>query len=113
MRPPHAFTIIEILTALVLLAVGLAGFARAAGAVAILERDARLRRAVAESLQARLDSLTGVPCRNDAGTSAASGIAEHWHAVVDSGALVLSDTIIVMAQPRLGRALHTRVGCAP
>lgn len=113
MRASPAFTVIEILTALVLLAVGLAGFTRAAGAIAMLQRDARLRRTVADAMQARLDSLAAAPCLDADGRAERDGVIEQWRAVVDGRAISLTDTLIVPARPQLGRTLQARVRCAP
>lgn len=113
MRKPYAFTVVELLGALVLLAVGLAGFARAAAGVAALERDARLRRAVADAMLARLDTLAGAPCASAGGQAASDGVVERWSAIADSGMLVVADTLDVPARPRLTRAIVARVRCAP
>ncbi len=109
----HAFTVVELLGALVLLAVGLAGFTRAAAGVAALERDARLRRAVADALHARLDSLAAEPCAAASGAATHAGVAERWRVTSDAGALLLTDTVDVPARPRLGRVLEARLRCVP
>lgn len=114
MRALRAFSIIELLTALVLLAVGLASAVRAAGAVARLERDARLRRTVAAALRARLDTLRGEPCGSEpSGQAATQGITERWHAVTVGTAFSLTDTVDVAARPSLGRLLVLRIACRP
>ncbi len=114
MRALRAFTIVELLTALVLLAVGLAAFARAAGAVARLESDARLRRLVAAAIQARLDSLAGQACDGPrAGEAQHDGLAERWHAEPQAQHLRLEEHIEVPARPALSRSITATIACAP
>lgn len=114
MRALRAFSIIELLTALVLLTVGLAAFTRAAGAIARLESDARLRRTVAATLRARLDSLSGLACGAErSGAAQHAGVGEHWHATAGGRHLVLADTIDVAARPSLSRTLATTIACRP
>ena len=114
MRAPRAFSIIELLTALVLLTVGLAAFVRAAGAVARLESDARLRHVVAGVLRSRLDTVAGLPCGlGQSGIARQRGVLERWHTVADGRSLRLVDTIDVVPRPTLSRAVSTAVACRP
>jgi MprA protease rhombosortase-interaction domain-containing protein len=114
MRTPRAFTIVELITALVLLAVGLAAFARAAGAVARLERDAHIQRLIAATLRARLDSLTQVACGSErAGDTTHDGIRERWHAASQGRHIVLDLQIDATARPSLSRRLSSAVPCTP
>jgi prepilin-type N-terminal cleavage/methylation domain-containing protein len=108
-----AFSLIELLTALVLLAVGLAAFARAAGAVARLENDARLRRAIADVTQARLDSLAAAPCGpSRSGQAQFAGIGERWTATSEGRRWLVSDSLAVRARPTLARAYTAIVTCS-
>lgn len=114
MRAHRAFSLVELLTALVLLAVGLAAFVRAAGAIARLESDARLRRVVAQAVRARLDSLAGQPCgAARSGTAEREGVHERWTASPDDGRLQLADSVTVPARPALARVLAVRLACRP
>jgi len=114
MRVPRAFTIIELLTALVLMAVGLAAFTRAAGAVARLERDARIRRLIAATLQARLDSLALSTCGQAyAGEASLDGLHEHWRADPARQHLALDVAIESASRPGLSRRLTVSVPCHP
>mgnify|MGYP001612196433 FL=1 len=112
MRARSAFSLVELLTALVLLAVGLAAFARAAASVARLENDARLRRALAEATQSRLDSLAAQPCgpalRGEAGHA---GVDERWSATSDGRHWSLSDSIAVRSRPTFARTYVVAVPC--
>jgi prepilin-type N-terminal cleavage/methylation domain-containing protein len=114
MKPRPAFSLVELLTALVLLTVGLAAFVRAAGAVARLENDARLRRALAVVMQARLDSLAAQPCGPaHFGQAFHAGIDERWSAVSDGRRWLLRDTLVVRARPSLGRDYTAVLACRP
>lgn len=114
MKRRTAFSLVELLTALVLLAVGLAAFVRAAGAVARLENDARLRRALAVVMQARLDSLAARPCGPaHSGQAFHAGIDERWSAVSDGRRWLLRDTLVVRARPSLGRDYTVALACRP
>ncbi|MCX5761931.1 MAG: prepilin-type N-terminal cleavage/methylation domain-containing protein [Gemmatimonadetes bacterium] len=107
-----AFSLVELLTALVLLSVGLAAFTRAAGGVARLENDARLQRALADVVQARLDSLTSAPCApSRAGEAHHGGVTERWRAVGDGRRWLLTDSISVPARPTLARTYVAAVTC--
>ena len=112
MRHRPGFSLIELLTALVLLAVGLAAYARAAGAVARLENDARLRRAIADVTQARLDSLAAAPCGpSRSGQAQHAGIGERWTATSDGRRWLVSDSLAVHARPTFARAYAATVAC--
>lgn len=110
----RAFSLIELLTALVLLAVGLAAYARAAGAVARLENDASLRRLVAAALQARLDTLRAEGCGAPrAGESHRRGVHERWSVVPQGRHLALDVRVEVPARPPLSRRLTAAIPCGP
>ena len=110
----RAFSLIELLTALVLFAVGLAAYARAAGAVARLENDALLRRLVAATMQARLDTLHTEACGSArAGTSHGQGVHEAWSVVPQGRRLLLTERVDVPARPALSRRLSVTVACRP
>lgn len=114
MRPQRAFTIVELVTALVLLAVGLAAFARAASAVARLERDARIQRLIATTLQARLDSLTLLACGSTSdGERTHDGIHERWHAASRGRRIALELQIESTVRSSLSRRVIGAVPCTP
>lgn len=110
----QAFSLIELLTALVLLAVGLASYAGAAGAVARLESDALVRRLVAAAMQARLDSLRSEPC-GDArwGESRQQGVHERWSVVPQGRHLLLTERVDVPARPAESRQWSVVIACRP
>lgn len=111
---PRAFSLVELLTALVLLVVGLAAVTRAAGAIARLEGDARLRRVTAAVLGARLDSVTALPCATARGGEATlDGVRERWQTVPSGAWLLLLDSVAVPARPALSHVLQVPVACQP
>ncbi|HEY3288101.1 MAG TPA: hypothetical protein VGJ96_13365 [Gemmatimonadaceae bacterium] len=110
----RAFSVVELLTALVLLTVGLAAYVRAAGALARLEGDARLRHRVAAAIIARLDSLQGRSCGAAlSGVAQGDGIRERWTVATANGQFAFRDTIEVPARPALARGLQATIGCEP
>jgi prepilin-type N-terminal cleavage/methylation domain-containing protein len=110
----RGFSIIELLTALTLLAVGLAAAARAASAVARLDGDARLRQAIAASLTARLDSTRGLSCGAAyAGVATHHGVVERWTLSPAPRHHLLLDSLAVPARPRLAQAVQAAVPCRP
>lgn len=110
----RAFSLIELLTALVLLAVGLAAYARAAGAVARLENDALLRRLVGATMQARLDTLHAEACgAARSGESRQQGVHERWSVAPQGRRLILTARFEVPARPSLGRRLTASIACLP
>lgn len=112
MHRRSAFTLIELLTALVLLAVGLAAHTRAAGAVARLENDARLRRALADVTLARVDTLAAQPCGPArTGQAQRAGVGETWSASSDGRRWTLTDSISVRSRPRLARVYAATIAC--
>ncbi|MBM3907438.1 MAG: prepilin-type N-terminal cleavage/methylation domain-containing protein [Gemmatimonadetes bacterium] len=114
MRPRHAFTLVELIVALMLLGVGIAAYARAAAAIARLEGSARLRLTAAAALAARLDSLSGLPCGEArGGVAATEGIHETWRVRPGDGILLWDDSIAVPARPALSRRWSLAVACRP
>lgn len=112
MRRRTAFSLVELLTALLLLGVGLAAFVRAAGAVSRLENDARLRRALAVVTQARLDTLAAEPCGPArSGKAHFAGVGERWSAASDGRRWVVSDSITIGARPSFSRVYTTALTC--
>lgn len=110
----RAFSLVELLTALVLLAVGLAAFVRAAGAVARLDNDARLRRALADVTQARIDSFAAQPCgAPGAGQANHAGVSERWSASSDGRRWLVVDSLAVRSRPSLARTYAVTVSCSP
>jgi len=107
-RPRRGFTIVEILVAIILLAVGLVSLAALGPATMKMTRAGALQTAATARAEARFDSLASLPCQ----TLAANGsptegagtlerrIREHW--VVTDGRNVkrLVDTLWVPGRTR-------------
>jgi prepilin-type N-terminal cleavage/methylation domain-containing protein len=110
----QAFSLAELLVALVLLAVGIAAFARAAGAVARLESRTVRRRAAATALTARLDSLATVPCdASMRGLTALDGVQARWTATPDTARWLVQLDIDAPASSALSRRWQASVPCPP
>ncbi len=114
MRVPRAFTIVELITAMVVLAVGIAAAARAAAAIARLERDAQLRRTVAATVLARLDSLVPRACgESSAGDATHDGVRERWRTASVDRHFQLDLSVDATVRPSLSRHLVIDVPCRP
>jgi prepilin-type N-terminal cleavage/methylation domain-containing protein len=100
-RPPRGFTIIEVLVAIILLAVGLVSLAALGPATMKLAAGGALQTAATAAAEARFDSLASLPCTTlaaNGATTQGSGspgrrIREHW--VVTDGTNIkrLLDTL--------------------
>ena len=114
MRGRGGFSVVELLVALVLLAVGLASLGRAAFAVARLERNARLAQHVAAAVVARLDSVRVLPCgAAQAGEARGDGIRERWTVEPRGPRLALADSIDVPSRTALSRVVRVTTACVP
>lgn len=106
-RPPRAragLTLVELLVALVVLAVGVLALAGVALAVFRAAADAELAARAAARLEARADSLHLLACADGAGVVDDGAIRETWSARLDGDLLRLADTV-TYARP--GRAPRT------
>ncbi len=109
-----AFSLIELLVALVLLGVGLASFSRAAAAVARLDGDADRRRRLAEVLRTRLDTLATTTCGGAlAGAYTADGMIGAWQATSDGRRWHLELQVAVAGRSSLARQWTASVPCPP
>lgn len=99
-RTRCAFTLVEVLVALILMGVA------SAGLVSALSGDRRLRDLAAAQLFAadrardRLESLAALPCAAAAsGASASQWGSERWSAVVSQSSWTLTDTLSLARAP--------------
>lgn len=111
MRPQRAFTLIEVLVALVLMGVA------AAAMVTALGGDHQLRERAAESgfaaaaARARLEFLATLNCARDtSGVATSARGAERWHAVVSASLWRLTDSVVVRL-PAPPIVIEARVAC--
>ncbi|NOT09014.1 MAG: prepilin-type N-terminal cleavage/methylation domain-containing protein [Gemmatimonadales bacterium] len=113
MRPSSAgFTLLELLTAVILIAVGLTGLLGTLGAAATLAAEGKSRSRAALAMASRLDRLRAEAgamapaCRAPAGGAVRKpdGTNESWNATLRGG---LIDVLIVVARPGLRRAPDT------
>ncbi len=110
-RIPHAFTIIELLVALIIMGVA------AAGLVGALTDDLRLRdlagaHAFAAGLaRERLELLAALPCSQDtSGTTASRWGSESWHAAPSRFSWSLTDSLH-LNRSTLPLVIEARVLC--
>ena len=110
-RARHAFTLIEVLVALILLGVA------AAGLVSALTGDRRLRDLAAAQLFAadrareRLELLAALPCSSVAsGASASAWGSERWSASVSQASWHLTDSLSLV-QTAAPVVIVARVAC--
>lgn len=75
----HAFTLLEVLVALIVLAVGILGLSASSALVSRLVGDASRLTIAATVATARLEQLRGISCAGAApGTAITRGIEERW-----------------------------------
>jgi len=110
-RARFAFTIIEVIVALMMMGVAAAGLASA------LTGDRRLRDlAAAHSFAAglareRLESLAALPCSPGAsGTTSSAWGSEHWHAAASGSAWQLVDSL-ELRRSSAPLVIEARVAC--
>jgi prepilin-type N-terminal cleavage/methylation domain-containing protein len=91
---PPGFTLVELLIATIVLAVGLLALTSTGAAIVKLERHGQRLARVAAMGETRLELLRPQLCAAAPGVSSSHGLDERWH-VMRSGArtLVLVDTI--------------------
>jgi prepilin-type N-terminal cleavage/methylation domain-containing protein len=110
-RARRAFTLVEVLVALMLMGIASAGLASA------LTNDRRLRDLAAAQLfaadraRARLESLAALPCAASAsGASASTWGSERWSAAGSPSSWTLTDTL-VLARTAAPLVFVARVAC--
>ncbi len=110
-RARRAFTLIEVLVALMMMGVA------AAGLVSALTGDHRLREMAAihmfaaDRARERLELLAALPCAGDlSGTSAFALGAERWSASVSPPVWLLTDSVVPRPPARVF-VLEARVAC--
>ena len=112
MQPRRAFTLVEVLVALMLMGVA------AAGLVAALAGDHQLRESsaaydfVAGRVRERLEILAALPCAADAAgmTTSVWGV-DRWHAQRAQQTWHLTDSLVPLARPAAPIIVEARVAC--
>jgi prepilin-type N-terminal cleavage/methylation domain-containing protein len=92
-QPRHAFTLVELLVACLVLGIGVLGLASTSVAVARLTGDAARAGAAVERGHARMEALRASYCAPAAGTLLTGGISEWWSAAPAPGGASLSDSV--------------------
>ncbi|MGH7664106.1 MAG: type IV pilus modification PilV family protein [Gemmatimonadaceae bacterium] len=124
METRTGFTLIEMMVAVMLLAVGMLGLASTAAFVARQMGEARMQSRAATAAMSRFERLRAVDCSTlagsgggaggaggggGAGTSSARGIRESWNALRDRRAVIITDTVTHVT-PRGARSNVYRSG---
>lgn len=87
-------SLIEVMVALLVLAVGLLELARAAGGAIAVAADARLRGAAARTASRRIELLRAAGCTAASGSAIdVPGLTEWWSARVGDGWIELRDSV--------------------
>jgi prepilin-type N-terminal cleavage/methylation domain-containing protein len=108
----RAFTLVEVLVALVLVGIGAAGLATALGGDHRLRESAAAHSVAAGRARERMELLAVLPClRDSSGTTASDWGVERWRAQVSPSGWVLTDSLLPRA---LGVpiVIEARVMCA-
>ena len=112
MQPRRAFTLVEVLVALVLMGAGAAALVTAVtGDHRLRERSAQNSFAAAAA-RARLEVLATLPCSGDlsGAVSSARGV-EHWHATASAPVWRFTDSVTLQQAP-VPIVIAARVACA-
>jgi prepilin-type N-terminal cleavage/methylation domain-containing protein len=106
-RERRGLTLVEVIVAIILLAVGLLSLARLAASAAIAVRGGGTQVVAAAVAQSRFDSLMSVPCAGLAtggnrttGTSLIRGVRESWSVTDGQNIKRLADTIQIPGRTR-------------
>jgi prepilin-type N-terminal cleavage/methylation domain-containing protein len=95
-RPARGgFSLVELLVALTVLAVGLLALAGVTGGVLRASSAAARGARAVELLEARAESLHAAPCDTASGERAWDGLRERWSVARDGDLLVLADSVRV------------------
>jgi prepilin-type N-terminal cleavage/methylation domain-containing protein len=95
-RESPGFSIVELLVALTLLALGLLGLAGTALSIARLQRDGATRSLAAAMAESRLELVRAARCVPTSGDTSTGALVEHWHvAPLGGNAQELIDSIAI------------------
>jgi prepilin-type N-terminal cleavage/methylation domain-containing protein len=110
-RARRAFTLIEILVALMMMGVAAAGLVSALTGDHRLRDMATVRTFAADRARERLELLAALPCAGDtSGTNVSALGAERWRASVSPSAWLLTDSV-VPRPPAHALVIEARVAC--
>jgi prepilin-type N-terminal cleavage/methylation domain-containing protein len=112
-RARRGFSIIELMVAMMLVAIGLLSLVGANTVFVRRRNDARQRLAAVAAATNRLAQLAGGPCTSTNGASGAlPGIVERWSAVRGASAFRdIEDSVRFGARPAHAFVLRTRLPC--
>lgn len=104
-RPPRGASLVELLVAITVLAVGLLAVAGVTGGVLRASSAAARGARAVELLEARAESLHAAPCDTSSGERTWDGLRERWSVARDGDLLVLADSVRVEMPDREPRAV--------
>jgi len=112
-RPPRGFTIVELMVAMVLVAVGLLSLAGASSVLVRRRNEARQRLAAVAAAANRVAQLSSGSCVPVSGTATISAyIAEHWSVTLGANATrEIADSVLFGARPAHSVVIRTRLPC--
>ncbi len=112
-RAPRGFSIIELIVAMMLVAVGLLALVGANTMLVRRRNESRQRLAAVAAATNRIAQLASGPCLSASGASgSAPGIAERWSVVMRANAFRdIEDSVGFGARPAHAFVLRTRLPC--
>lgn len=111
-RTRRGFTIVELIVAMMLVAVGLLSLVGANTVFVRRRNEARQRLAAVAAAANRVATLSSNPCLPTNGSAAASGIFERWSVVLRANATrEIADSVTFGASPAHDIVIRTRLPC--
>ena len=112
-RSPRGFSIVELVVAMMLVAVGLLSLVGANTVLVRRRNEARQRLSAVAAAANRIAQLSSGPCLSTSGTSSTqTGIAEHWSVKARANATRdIVDSVRFGARPVHDVVLQTRLPC--
>ena len=95
-RPRAGISLVELIVAILILAIGLLGLAGLSVKVSAQQRYAGKQQLAAMVVQSRLDSLASIHCQalaNQTGTTVTRGITERWRIADGNDIKIITDTV--------------------
>ena len=105
LRARSGFTLVELMVALMIFAVGALAMTATAANVMTLMTASKNRAQAAAVAEARFEAMRSTPCRHTGGSTTTRGVAETWSVVP----LAKADDVTVRVTFMASRRLNTRI----